>query len=46
MFAAWLIGSKKAQIAMEKGGVALIRVDDTVDKGAGELIWSMPPEWI
>lgn len=46
MFAAWLIGSKKAQIAMEKGGVILIRVDDEVDKGAGELIWSMPPEWI
>jgi phosphohistidine phosphatase len=46
-FAAWLIGSKKVQIAMDKGGVALIRIDgDKLDKGAGELIWLLPVKWI
>lgn len=46
-FAAWLIGSKKSQIAMDKGGVALIRVDgDEINKGTGELIWLMPPDWV
>ena len=47
MFAAWLIGSKKAQIAMEKGGVALIRTgDEAIDKGSGELIWLLPVDWV
>jgi phosphohistidine phosphatase len=46
-FAGWLIGSKKAQVAMEKGGVALIRVDgEELDKGTGELIWLMGPDWV
>jgi phosphohistidine phosphatase len=44
--AAWLIGSKKAQIALDKGGVALIRVDgDELEKGSGELIWLLPQGW-
>lgn len=46
-FAGWLIGSKKAQVAMEKGGVALIRVDgEEIDKGTGELVWLMGPDWV
>jgi phosphohistidine phosphatase len=46
-FAGWLIGTKKAQIAMDKAGVALIRVNgEEVEKGAGELIWLMLPEWV
>jgi phosphohistidine phosphatase len=46
-FAGWLIGSKKAQVAMEKGGVALIHVDgEELDKGTGELIWLMGPDWV
>jgi phosphohistidine phosphatase len=46
-FAAWLIGSKKAQIALDKAGVALIRIDgEKLDKGTGELIWLMLPEWL
>lgn len=47
-FAAWLIGSRKVRIAIDKGGVALIRVDDEDDwaKGAGRLIWLLPENWI
>ena len=46
-FAAWLIGNKRVRIALDKGGVALIRTDgDEVDKGAGELIWLLPERWV
>ncbi|HEX3152840.1 MAG TPA: histidine phosphatase family protein [Gemmataceae bacterium] len=45
--AAWLIGDKKAQIALDKGGVALVRVDgDKLAKGAGELIWLLPQAFV
>jgi phosphohistidine phosphatase len=45
--AAWLIGDKLAQIAIDKGGVALIRVEgDELEKGTGELIWLMPAAWV
>jgi phosphohistidine phosphatase len=44
--AAWLIGSKKARIVLDKGGVALVRVDgDELEKGAGELVWLLPEGW-
>jgi len=46
-FAAWLIGTKKARIALQKGGIALIRVDgDDLVKGSGELVWLLPEGWI
>jgi phosphohistidine phosphatase SixA len=46
-FAAWLIGTKKARIALRKGGTALIRVDgDDLVKGSGELVWLLPEGWI
>ena len=46
-FAAWLIGNKKARIAIGKGGIALIRVDDEeLTKGSGELIWLVPDGWV
>jgi phosphohistidine phosphatase len=46
-FAGWLIGSRKAQIAMEKAGVALVRVKgEEPEKGSGELVWLMPYAWI
>ena len=42
-----MIGSKKAQIAFAKGAVALIRVDGhEVEKGTGELLWLLPPDWV
>jgi phosphohistidine phosphatase len=45
--AAWLIGDRKARIAMQKAGVALIRVDgEELEKGSGELIWLMPADWV
>jgi phosphohistidine phosphatase len=47
-FAAWLIGSKKARIALDKGGVALVRVDEgeEPDRGSGKLIWLLPEGWL
>ena len=46
-FAAWVIGSKRAQIAFAKGAVALIRVEGhEVEKGSGELLWLLPPDWV
>ncbi len=44
--AGWLIGSRKAQIDLAKAGVALIRFDDEVAKGAGKLVWMVTPEWL
>lgn len=46
-FAAWLIGSRKTQLALDKAGVALVRVEgDEPAKGAGELIWLLPYAWV
>ena len=45
-YAEWLIGSKKAQIAIAKGGVARIDCEGEVpDKGTGTLTWLITPEW-
>jgi phosphohistidine phosphatase len=45
--AAWLIGDKLAQIALDKGGVALVRVEgEELEKEAGELIWLLPAAWM
>ena len=45
--AAWLIGDKLAQIALDKGGVALVRLpNDELEKGAGELVWLLPAAWV
>ncbi|HJZ92578.1 MAG TPA: phosphohistidine phosphatase SixA [Gemmataceae bacterium] len=45
--AAWLIGSKRAKIALDKAGVGLIRVDDSeLEKGSGELVWLLPEAWV
>lgn len=46
-FTAWLIGSRKAQIAFSKGAVALVRIKGhEVEKGSGELLWLLPPDWV
>lgn len=43
---AWLIGSKKAQISLDKGGVARVDVaGDEIEKGCGTLTWLLSPEW-
>jgi phosphohistidine phosphatase len=44
-WAAWLIGSKKAQIDLAKAGVALISCPDGPRKGGGTLVWLVRPEW-
>ena len=46
VFTAWLIGSKKANISLEKGGVARVIIDgEEIEKGAGVLTWLLSPEW-
>lgn len=42
----WLIGSRKVEINFAKSGVALVRVEgEEVEKGCGELLWFVSPEW-
>jgi phosphohistidine phosphatase len=44
-WAAWLVGSKKAQIDMAKAGMALIACEDGPAKGRGALQWLVTPAW-
>jgi phosphohistidine phosphatase len=44
-FAAWLIGSKKAQLDLEKAGFARICCDSW-EKGGGVLDWLITPDWL
>src|SRR5260370_30484027 len=44
-YAAWLLGSKKVEIAIAKAGVARIDCEGVPDKGAGILTWLVTPEW-
>jgi phosphohistidine phosphatase len=39
LFAGWLIGSKKAQIELAKGGLAKITCPEGLRKAGGALIW-------
>lgn len=42
----WLIGSRKVELNFAKSGVALVRADgDEIEKGCGELLWFVSPEW-
>jgi phosphohistidine phosphatase len=43
--AAWLIGSRKAQLDLAKAGVACISCPDGPEKGAGTLLWLVTPTW-
>jgi phosphohistidine phosphatase len=45
-FAAWLIGSKKAQVELAKAGVAYIHCPEGPGKGGGSLVWLVTPEWL
>jgi phosphohistidine phosphatase len=45
LLAAWLIGSKKAQVCLAKAGVARISCDGPPGKGKGSLVWMVTPEW-
>jgi phosphohistidine phosphatase len=44
-YAAWLIGSKKAQLDLAKAGVAHIVCPDGPRKGEGTLEWLVTPAW-
>jgi phosphohistidine phosphatase len=44
-YAAWLIGSRKAQVELAKAGVARIQFEGKPDKGCGVLTWLITPEW-
>jgi phosphohistidine phosphatase len=44
--AAWLIGSRRAQIRFDKATIACIEVvERPISKGCGELLWIVPPVW-
>jgi phosphohistidine phosphatase len=45
-FAAWLIGSKNADIDFAKGGVACIHWEDMPGRPHGELQWLVTPQWL
>jgi phosphohistidine phosphatase len=45
ILAAWLIGSKKAQIDFDKGGVACVSCS-SAKKARGTLLWLVPPEML
>jgi phosphohistidine phosphatase SixA len=44
-YLAWLLGTDPEQVHLEKGGVALVRFEDTPGKGEGVLAWMVTPEW-
>jgi phosphohistidine phosphatase len=44
-YAAWLIGSKKAQVDLAKAGVAHIHFESRPGKRQGVLTWLVGPEW-
>jgi phosphohistidine phosphatase len=43
--AAWLIGSKKAQLDIAKAGVLYLRCGDAPGKGLAVLQWLVTPDW-
>ena len=43
---AWLIGSKKAQIKLEKGGAADVSFPEELRKRMGSLVWLLSSDWI
>jgi phosphohistidine phosphatase len=45
VYAGWLIGSKKAQVAFAKAGVAWIECETGPTKGGGVLTWLLTPDW-
>ena len=45
IYAARLIGSKKAALALDKPGVACIECHDPAGKECGELVWLITRDW-
>lgn len=44
--AAWLIGSREANVAIGKGGIACISSTDAPGKGSGKLVALVTNEWL
>jgi phosphohistidine phosphatase len=44
-YLAWLVGGKKAQLPLEKAGVALLECGTDLGKGDGTLVWLVTPVW-
>lgn len=44
-WAGWLIGSKKVNIELPKGGVAFVNCPEGPGKGMGTLQWLLGPDW-
>jgi phosphohistidine phosphatase len=45
-YAAWLIGDNKAELELDKAGVARIAFPEGPRKGEGTLTWLVTPEWL
>jgi len=45
ILAAWLIGSRRAQISLAKAGVCYVSCSEP-RKGFGTLTWLVPPDWL
>jgi phosphohistidine phosphatase len=43
--AAYLMGSKKLHIPLDKAAVAFLRCNAGLEKGDGQLEWLLPPAW-
>jgi phosphohistidine phosphatase len=41
----WFVGSKKTRTDMAKAGAARVNFTEAPDKGSGELVWLVTPEW-
>jgi phosphohistidine phosphatase len=46
VWAGWLLGSKKVHLDLPKAGIAHLRCSGLPRKGAGTLIWFVPPDWL
>jgi phosphohistidine phosphatase len=40
----WLIGSRKAKLALAKAGIALVECEEEAGKGGGTLAWLVTPQ--
>ena len=41
----WLLGVDPENVHLEKGGAALVTLDEAPSKGSGRLAWSVTPDW-
>lgn len=44
-FVGWLIGTGPGNVYLKKGSAALIRFEYGIEKGGGQLVWAVSPDW-